>query len=1137
MSAKDPTETVDQKELLRALLELKRGNFAYRMPEDRTGLGGKIADTFNAVAELNQSSVREIDRLGEAGGKQGNIKARVPVTAAVGDWAVLVEAANTLMADMAQPMTELTRVIGSVSEGDLSQSMPLEVEGRRLKGEFLSTAKTVNTMVTRLNTFASEVTRVAREVGTDGKLGGQADVKGVSGTWKDLTDNVNLMASNLTTQVRNIAEVTVAVAAGDLSKKITADVRGEFLNLKDTINTMVDQLRAFASEVTRVAREVGTDGKLGGQADVKGVGGTWKDPTDSVNFMAGNRTSQVRNIAGVTTAVANGDLTKKITVDVKGELLDLKSTINTMVDQLNAFAAEVTRVAREVGTDGKLGGQAQVRGVSGTWKDLTDNVNFMAGNLTDQVRGIAKVVTAVANLKETTEKNTEQDWLNSNLAKFTRMLQGQKDLLSVARMLLSELAPVVSAQHGVFYGLETSAGSEPRLKLLSTYAFKERKNLATEFRMGEGLVGQCAIEKQRILLTNVPSDYIQVTSGLGEAKPLNIIVLPVVFENQVRAVIELASFERFSATHQMFLDQLAESLGIVVTSIEANMRTEDLLKQSQSMALDLKSQQEELQQTNEELEEKAKLLAAQKDEVELKNREIDVARATLEEKAAQLALSSKYKSEFLSNMSHELRTPLNSLLLLSRQLADNAQGNLDEKQVKFARTIQSSGNDLLTLINDILDLSKIESGTANVEIADVFFPDIARATEKTFRHVAEGKGLEFSVTLDESLPPTIGTDPKRALQILKNLLSNAFKFTERGSVTLTIALAERGWSLNAIPKKSYFSEYSSRITRVHTAALLAAFQERVHGDVLFPGRSFNLDFHSVPFHGDDPLIERHYVAMRSRRQKSVLAFLAQDAEGQAFCYSNADLRKGEEANEIFSFIAFWKKTRGERPRHLVFDSRLTTYANLARLDQMDITFITLRRRSPKLLKEIALLPRSAWRTVELDVPSRKYKTPRVHEQKITLEGREFRQMFIEDLGHDEPTILLTNELRPAAQVITRYAQRMLIENALSDAVRFFHMNALSSSVGLKVDFDMALLVVASGLYRLVAQKMRGYRDAQARQIFRDLIDMPATVAVSDEEVLVRFHRRAHLPIVLASGLLNSPVNVPWWGGRPLRFTA
>jgi transposase len=343
--------------------------------------------------------------------------------------------------------------------------------------------------------------------------------------------------------------------------------------------------------------------------------------------------------------------------------------------------------------------------------------------------------------------------------------------------------------------------------------------------------------------------------------------------------------------------------------------------------------------------------------------------------------------------------------------------------------------------------------------------------------------------------------------------------------------------LPAIPKKSFLSEYSSRITRAHTTKLLAAFQERAHGDALLPGRSFNLDFHSVPFHGDDPLVERHYVAMRSRRQKSVLTFLAQDADGSAFCYSNADLRKGEEADEIFAFISFWKQTRGEWPSHLVFDSRLTTYTNLARLDEMGITFITLRRRSPRLLREIALLPRSAWRTVELDVPTRKYKTPRVFEQKVQLKGRELRQMFIEDLGHDEATILLTNDSRSATKVITRYAQRMLIENALSDAVRFFHMNALSSAVGLKVDFDMALLVIASGLYRLLAHRMRGYDDAQARQVFRDLVDMPASVTVGSEEIVVRFHRRAHLPIVLASGLLNDPVSVPWWGGRPLRLTA
>ncbi len=343
--------------------------------------------------------------------------------------------------------------------------------------------------------------------------------------------------------------------------------------------------------------------------------------------------------------------------------------------------------------------------------------------------------------------------------------------------------------------------------------------------------------------------------------------------------------------------------------------------------------------------------------------------------------------------------------------------------------------------------------------------------------------------------------------------------------------------LNAIPKRSYLAEYSSRIDHAMTTKLLAAWQQPVAGAHLFAGRSFNLDFHSVPYYGEHPVIERHYVSMRSRRQKSVLTFLAQDAEGRAFCYANADLRKGEEAEEIFRFIDFWKRTHGSLPQHLVFDSRLTTYGNLGRLDALGITFITLRRRSPQLRKEVALVPRSAWRTVELEVPTRKYRFPRVFEQRVELvKDHTFRQMFIEDLGHEDATILLTNDRRGAAAVITRYAQRMLIENALSDAVRFFHLDALSSAVGLKVDFDMALLVIASGLYRLLARTMRGYADAQARQIFRDLIDMPATVEVTKTEVIVQFHRRAHLPIVIASGRLNTPVTVPWWNGRPLRLT-
>jgi signal transduction histidine kinase/CheY-like chemotaxis protein/HAMP domain-containing protein len=665
------------------------------------------------------------------------------------------------------------------------------------------------------------VTRVAREVGTEGKLGGQAEVKGVAGTWKDLTDSVNSMAGNLTAQVRNIAAVTTAVANGDLSKKITVDVKGEILELKNTINTMVDQLNSFASEVTRVAREVGTEGKLGGQAEVKGVAGTWKDLTDSVNSMAGNLTNQVRGIARVVTAVANGDLKRKLAVDAKGEIAALADTINGMIDTLATFADQVTTVAREVGVEGKLGGQASVPGAAGTWKDLTDNVNQLAANLTTQVRAIAEVATAVTkgdltrsitveaqgevaalkdninemirNLKDTTQKNAEQDWLKTNLAKFSRMLQGQKDLLTVAKLILSELAPVVSAQQAVFYTLDAMK-EEPVLKLLASYAYLERKSVANEFKLGEGLVGQCALEKQRILLVNPPKDYIAIASGLGEATPQNIIVMPVIFEGQVKAIIELASFERFNPTHLAFLDQLCESIGIVLNTIEANMRTEDLLKQSQSLARELQSQQQELQLTNAQLGEKARLLAEQNAEVERKNREVEQARQALEEKARQLAATSKYKSEFLANMSHELRTPLNSLLILSDQLSKNLEGNLTWRQVEWAKTIHSAGDDLLSLINDILDLSKIESGTVVVDVGDVLFDDLSDYVERTFRHVADSKRLEFAIEFARNLPRLMQTDNKRLQQVLKNLLSNAFKFTERGRVTLSASLVTSGWT-------------------------------------------------------------------------------------------------------------------------------------------------------------------------------------------------------------------------------------------------------------------------------------------------------------------------------------------------------
>jgi signal transduction histidine kinase/CheY-like chemotaxis protein/HAMP domain-containing protein len=675
-------------------------------------------------------------------------------------------------------------------------------------------------------------------------------VKGVAGTWKDLTDNVNLMAANLTGQVRNIADVTTAVAKGDLSKKITVDVRGEILELKNTINTMVDQLNSFASEVTRVAREVGTEGKLGGQAQVPGVAGTWKDLTDNVNMMAANLTGQVRNIADVVTSVAMGDLKRKLTLDAKGEIAALADTINGMIETLATFADQVTNVAREVGIEGKLGGQARVPGAAGLWRDLTDNVNELAANLTTQVRAIAEVSTAVTkgdltrsitveasgeveelknninemirNLKDQTLKNTEQDWLKTNLARFTRMLQGERDLSTVSNLVLSELAPLINAQHAVFYVTDRDEEGQTVLNLAASYAFNNRKHLANSFKLREGLIGQSAYEKSRILLSNVPKDYVQISSGLGEAPPANIIVLPALFEGEVKAVIELATFGEFNETQQQFLDQLMESIGIVLNTIAANMRTEGLLKQSQLLTSELQAQQEELkktndrleqqaaslrqseellrakqeelQQTNAELQEKAHLLSIQNQQVEAKNREVEQAKLALEEKAEQLALTSKYKSEFLANMSHELRTPLNSLLILSKLLADNGQGNLSDKQVEFARNIHDAGTDLLGLINDILDLSKIESGMVTLDISEMPFQGLRDQVDRTFSQIAADKKLDFQVELDGALPRSMYTDDKRLQQIIKNLLSNAFKFTEKGHVKLKVARAHAGWN-------------------------------------------------------------------------------------------------------------------------------------------------------------------------------------------------------------------------------------------------------------------------------------------------------------------------------------------------------
>ncbi|HYM03390.1 MAG TPA: response regulator, partial [Stellaceae bacterium] len=608
---------------------------------------------------------------------------------------------------------------------------------------------------------------------------------------------------------------------GDLSRKITVDARAEILELKNTINTMVDQLNAFAGEVTRVAREVGTEGKLGGQAQVPGVAGTWKDMTDTVNVMAAKLTEQVRGIVKVVTAVANGDLKQNLTVKSKGEVAALAETINNMTNTLATFADQVTSVAREVGVEGRLGGQANVPGAAGTWKDLTGNVNLLAANLTTQVRAIAEVATAVTkgdltrsiqvdargevaelkdnintmidNLRLTTDRNTEQDWLKTNLARFTNMLQGQRDLATVGRMLLSELAPLVNAQNGVIYLVQ--AEGTPSLRLLSTYADEVGPDgHHPHLQIGQGMIGQCAADARRLLITEVPSNVVPIGSGMYKIAPRNLIVLPVLFEGQVKAVIELASVGAFTELQVSFLEQLTAGIGIVLNSIEATMQTEGLLVQSQQLAAELQTQQRELQQTNEQLEQKAQQLAERNVEVERKNQEIEQARRALEEKATELATTSKYKSEFLANMSHELRTPLNSILILGQQLTDNPDGNLSLKQVEFARTIHGAGTDLLNLISDILDLSKIESGTVSVEADEVFFSNLQDTVVRPFRHEAENRRLSFDVFVDPTLDRSMITDSKRLQQVLKNLLSNAFKFTEHGGVRFSILRAEGGWS-------------------------------------------------------------------------------------------------------------------------------------------------------------------------------------------------------------------------------------------------------------------------------------------------------------------------------------------------------
>ncbi|MFB6933248.1 HAMP domain-containing protein [Streptomyces chartreusis] len=798
-----------------------QGDLSQKITVDARGEILQLKNTINTMVDQLSAFADEVTRVAREVGTEGRLGGQADVKGVKGTWRDLTDSVNFMAGNLTAQVRNVAQVATAVAEGDLSQKITVDA-----RGEILELKTTINTMVDQLSAFADEVTRVAREVGTEGNLGGQAIVRGASGTWKDLTDNVNVMASNLTGQVRSIAKVATAVARGDLSQKITVEAKGEVAALADVINTMVDTLSAFADEVTRVAREVGTEGRLGGQAHVPNVAGTWKDLTDNVNSMANNLTGQVRNIALVTTAVAGGDLSKKIDVDARGEILELKTTINTMVDQLSSFAAEVTRVAREVGSEGRLGGQAEVEGVEGTWKRLTENVNELAGNLTRQVRAIAEVASAVAegdltrsitveasgevaelkdninsmvgSLRETTRANQEQDWLKTNLARISGLMQGHRDLPVVAELIMDELAPLVSAQYGAFYAAEDTA-RKPQLRLVGSYGYPDDTTRPERIRVGRSLVGQAARNRRPISVEELPPGYVTISSSLGQTVPSALVVLPIVVEDQVLGVIELASVTRFTQIHQDFLAQVMPTIGVNLNTIVANARTDELLGESQRLtgelqerSAELQVQQDELQRSNAELEEKASLLASQNRDIEAKNLQIEQARQELETRAQELALASKYKSEFLANMSHELRTPLNSLLILAQLLAQNPSRNLTPKQVEYAGIIHSAGSDLLQLINDILDLSKVEAGKMDVTPECVEVRELVEYVEATFRPMTTQKSLEFSVATAPGTPFDLLTDGSRLRQVLRNLLSNALKFTEEGGVELRIEPAADG---------------------------------------------------------------------------------------------------------------------------------------------------------------------------------------------------------------------------------------------------------------------------------------------------------------------------------------------------------
>jgi CheY-like chemotaxis protein/methyl-accepting chemotaxis protein len=849
-----------------------KGNLSLLITED--GKAGEVLDLAKTINAMNAQLgvfASEVNRVAHEIGTEGILGGQAEIDNVSGTWKNLTDNVNVMAANLTSQVREISIVATATSNGDLSQKITQQGKA----GEVLELAVTINAMNEQLGIFASEVTRVSREIGTEGMLGGQADVENVSGTWKDLTDNVNIMATNLTRQVREISVIAKATSNGDLTQTVNEIGKGgEVLDLARTINNMNIQLGTFATEVTRVAQEIGTEGQLGGQAKVEGVRGTWKELTNNVNIMASNLTSQVREIAIVTSATAKGNLSLLITEDGKaGEVLTLAKTINAMNAQLGVFASEVTRVAYEIGTEGILGGQAEIDNVSGTWKSLTDNVNVMAANLTSQVREISIVATAssnedfsqqiiqqgksgevlelaitlntmnaalnsmTSNLRAISTENESEKWMKTGQSGLNDHMRGEQAVHTIARSVITYLSKYVGAKLGVIYLMNDDA---TKLNLTGTYAYTKRKGLTTTLKIGEGLVGQAAFEQETILLTDVPKDYVTISSGLGDKTPQNILVSPFILEGKVIGVLELGSFKPFTDRAIDLVKVVGENIAVSINSAKDRERMKDLLDNAQVQAQDLQVQQDALKQlnedleeqtnslkdseqklqvqaeeltvtneeleeqsnslkdseqklqvqaeeltvSNEELEEKAKELEGQKTDIVRQNAAIVVSKNELEEKARELTLASKYKSEFLSNMSHELRTPLNSLLILSSDLASNEKGNLTPDQVKDAQVIRDGGDDLLNLINDILDLSKVEAGKLTIQLEDVRIANLIRVFKNNFEPVAKTNKIEFRIEESANLVSIIKSDSQRIEQIVKNLLSNAFKFTSKGSVTI-----------------------------------------------------------------------------------------------------------------------------------------------------------------------------------------------------------------------------------------------------------------------------------------------------------------------------------------------------------------